>query len=68
MAELLGGDAAAGFIGFDVPHGVGGEFQVVMKQLGKRDATTKLKVRCYVHAYNMLASQSPLCQKSGHNF
>ena len=58
MAELLGGDGG-GFIGFEtvsggvggmegeeVAHGAGAEFQVVMKQLGKRDTTTKLKVCC----------------------
>ena len=28
----------------EVPRGPGTEFQVVMKQLGKRDTTTKLKV------------------------
>ena len=28
-----------------VNYGAGAEFQVVMKQLGKRDTTTKLKVR-----------------------
>ena len=28
----------------EVPRGTGTEFQVVMKQLGKRDSTTKLKV------------------------
>ena len=27
------------------------EFQVVMKQLGKRDTTTKLKVCCVGHVY-----------------
>lgn len=59
MAELMGGEAG-GFIGFEavsgrvggwegvaveeVPCGVGAEFQVVLKQLGKRDTTTKLKV------------------------
>ena len=32
----------------EVPHGAGAKFQVVMKQLGKRDATTKLKVT-YMH-------------------
>jgi hypothetical protein len=52
MSELLG-DEATGFIGFDSvsPNGgldeqllrVDGSFQVVMKQLGKRDPTTKLK-------------------------
>ena len=63
MADLLGGESATGFIGFEavsrgmggeegegaggvdeVSHGAGAEFQVVMKQLGKRDTTTKLKV------------------------
>ena len=70
MADLIAGESATGFIGFEavsrgmgregedeeeeeeeeggveeVSHGAGAEFQVVMKQLGKRDATTKLKVR-----------------------
>ena len=31
----------------EVPCGVGAEFQVVLKQLGKRDTTTKLKVGVY---------------------
>ena len=67
MADLLGGELTAGFIGFEavsrgmgreeegeegeeeggveeVSHGTGAQFQVVMKQLGKRDTTTKLKV------------------------
>ena len=63
MADLLGGEVATGFIGFEtvsrgigglegeregdteeVSHGAGAEFQLVMKQLGKRDTTTKLKV------------------------
>lgn len=63
MADLLGGESATGFIGFEavsrgmggeegegaggvdeVSHGAGAELQVVMKQLGKRDTTTKLKV------------------------
>ena len=34
-----------GEVSEEVPHGAGAEFQVVMKQLGKRDTTTKLKVR-----------------------
>ena len=64
MADLLGGELATGFIGFEavsrgiggregepeggteeVSHAAGAEFQVVMKQLGKRDTTTKLKVK-----------------------
>ena len=28
----------------EVSHGAGARFQVVMKQLGKRDTTTKIKV------------------------
>lgn len=59
MAELLGGDVG-GVIGFDTvskrrfsetfrsPGADNTELQVVLKQLGKRDTTTKLKVR--VHA------------------
>lgn len=61
MAELLGGDVG-GVIGFDAvskagcrfsatyrsPSADNSELQVVLKQLGKRDTTTKLKVR--VHA------------------
>ena len=31
----------------EVSHGAGTEFQVVMKQLGKRDPTTKIKVNRY---------------------
>ena len=69
MADLLGGELATGFIGFEtvsrgiggregeqdggteeVSHGAGTEFQVVMKQLGKRDTTTKIKVKI-VHMY-----------------
>ena len=65
MADLMGGDTATGFIGFEavsrgmggevgggegvgeeqLPPSAGAEFQVVMKQLGKRDTTTKLKVK-----------------------
>ena len=33
----------------EVSHGAGAEFQVVMKQLGKRDTTTKLKVHACDH-------------------
>ena len=56
MAELLGGDVG-GVIGFEAvsrrrysesfrPAGMdNSELQVVLKQLGKRDTTTKLKVR-----------------------
>ena len=69
MADLLGGELATGFIGFEtasrgiggregeqdggteeVSHGAGAEFQVVMKQLGKRDTTTKIKVKI-IHIY-----------------
>lgn len=78
MADLLGGELTAGFIGFEavsrgmgreeegeegeeggveeVSHGTGAQFQVVMKQLGKRDTTTKLKVKA-----TTLAS----CKKTG---
>ena len=49
MAELQGG---TGFVGFealaaprdDSPVLLAPEFQVVVKQLGKKDTTTKLKV------------------------
>ena len=68
MADLLGGESAAGFIGFEavsqglgrvmgegegggggggveeVSFGAGAVFQVALKQLGKRDTTTKIKV------------------------
>ena len=60
MVDLLGGEMSAGVIGFEVVsrglgegegeggeevlHGTGARFQVVMKQLGKRDTTTKIKV------------------------
>ena len=62
MADLLGGESAAGFIGFEalsqglgregeggggveeISFGTGAVFQVAMKQLGKRDTTTKIKV------------------------
>ena len=59
MADFLGGELAGGVIGFEevsrvlegregreeeVLHGAGVRFQVVMKQLGKRDTTTKIKV------------------------
>lgn len=37
-----GGGGLAG--GEEVSHGSGSKFQVVMKQLGKKDTTTKLKV------------------------
>ena len=36
--------ATGGGGGEEVTHGVGTKFQVVMKQLGKKDTTTKLKV------------------------
>lgn len=36
---------AGGGGGEEVSHGSGSRFQVVMKQLGKKDTTTKLKVR-----------------------
>ena len=35
---------AGGGGGEEVSHGSGSKFQVVMKQLGKKDTTTKLKV------------------------
>ena len=34
--------------GEEVSHGSGSKFQVVMKQLGKKDTTTKLKVRLMI--------------------
>lgn len=69
MADLLGDELSAGFIGFEavsrgmgreeeeeggveeVSHGTGAQFQVVMKQLGKRDTTTKLKVKTTTLVY-----------------
>lgn len=38
----VGGTGGGG--GEEVSHGSGSKFQVVMKQLGKKDTTTKLKV------------------------
>ena len=43
-----GGGVSVGEVSEEVPRGAGAEFQVVMKQLGKRDTTTKLKVRVHV--------------------
>lgn len=51
-ASSLG--AAGG--GEEVSHGSGSKFQVVMKQLGKKDTTTKLKVRLY--GFNVVATIS----------
>ena len=42
LGEMAGG-MEVGEASMDVLHG-GSQFQVVMKQLGKRDTTTKLKV------------------------
>jgi hypothetical protein len=39
-----GGAAGVGGGGEELSHGSGSKFQVVMKQLGKKDTTTKLKV------------------------
>ena len=43
------GAGGEGLVGEEVPRGVGGPFHVTMKQLGKRDATTKLKVSLSFH-------------------
>ena len=84
MADLMAGESATGFIGFEavsrgmgragedeeeeeeggveeVSHGAGAEFQVVMKQLGKRDATTKLKVREYAWFVPQVTPTHTLC-------
>ena len=42
--SATGGGGGAGGGGGEVSHGSGSKFQVVMKQLGKKDTTTKLKV------------------------
>ena len=50
------GAAGGGGGGEEVSHGSGSKFQVVMKQLGKKDTTTKLKVRLY--GFNVVAAVS----------
>lgn len=44
LSATGGGGGAGGGGGEEVSHGSGSKFQVVMKQLGKKDTTTKLKV------------------------
>jgi hypothetical protein len=69
MADLLGGEMTAGVIGFEaVSRGLEGEggvveevshgarFQVVMKQLGKRDTTTKIKA---LNEFSSLCDEEP---------
>lgn len=43
-ASSLSAMGTGGGGGEEVSHGSGSKFQVVMKQLGKKDTTTKLKV------------------------
>ena len=59
-ASMSAGRARGG--GEEVPHGTGSQFQVVMKQLGKKDTTTKLKV--LIGLFHFISKHPPLRRRS----